>query len=313
VLDISRKFRTLRTATAEATLTLAPETLERVRNGSIPKGDPLPVARVAAIQAAKNTSEIIPFCHNVPLTGADVDFELGDGVIVAKVHVSAIYRTGVEIEAITAASVAALTLYDMLKMIDDTMEIGSVKLLSKDGGKGSYRENYPEPIRAAVLVMSDSIAAGKKSDESGRMIVEGLEEHDVDVVDYRVIPDEPDEISSCLIAYADEDELDLVITTGGTGFSPRDTTPEAMLRVIEREIPGINEAARAHGQERTPYSMLSRGKAGLRGKTLIINLPGSRGGVRDSLDALLPAVLHSFKMIRGGGHEEKKRREGRNR
>ncbi len=307
MLDISRKSRTLRTATAEATLTLTPETLSRVREGTVPKGDPLSVARVAAIQAAKNTSQIIPFCHIVPLTGADVDFELGESTIVARVEVSAIYRTGVEIEAITAASVAALTLYDMLKMIDDTMQIGDVRLLSKDGGKGSFGESFAEPLRAAVLVLSDSISAGKKTDASGRMIVERLEEYDVDIVDYRVLPDEPDEASARLIAYADEDGLDIVITTGGTGFSPRDTTPEAMANVIEREIPGIPEAARAHGQERTPYSMLSRARAGLRGTTLIVNLPGSRGGVSDSLDALLPALLHSFKMIRGGGHEDRSR------
>ena len=96
--------------------------------------------------------------------------------------------------------------------------------------------------------------------------------------------------------------MDLVLTTGGTGFGPRDRTPEAMAAVIEREVPGIPEAARAHGAERTPYSMLSRGRAGLRGSTLIVNLPGSSRGVAESLDALFPGILHAFKMIRGGGH-----------
>ncbi len=99
-------------------------------------------------------------------------------------------------------------------------------------------------------------------------------------------------------------QLDLVLTTGGTGFSPRDNTPEAMLRVIEREIPGIPEALRAYGQERTPYSMLSRGKAGIRGSTIIVNLPGSRRGVAESLDALFPGLLHAFGMLRGGGHSD---------
>ncbi len=95
-----------------------------------------------------------------------------------------------------------------------------------------------------------------------------------------------------------------MLTTGGTGFSPRDNTPEAMARVIEREIPGIPEALRAYGQERTPYSMLSRGKAGIRGRTIIINLPGSKRGVAESLDALFPGLLHAFGMLRGGGHPD---------
>ena len=104
--------------------------------------------------------------------------------------------------------------------------------------------------------------------------------------------------------YADQRQLDLVLTTGGTGFSPRDVTPEAMQHVIERDVPGIPEAARAFGQERTPYSMLSRGRAGIRGTTLIVNMPGSRKGVAESLDAVMAGVLHAFKMIGGGGHEE---------
>ena len=107
--------------------------------------------------------------------------------------------------------------------------------------------------------------AGKKSDEAGRTIVQRLEREGLEIADYRIIPDDGALIAETLIAYANRDRLDLVLTTGGTGFSPRDNTPEAMLRVIEREIPGIPEAARAYGQARTPYSMLSRGKAGLRG------------------------------------------------
>jgi len=310
--DISKKTKTLRTATAKATLTLRRETIELIRQNKIPKGDPLAVAKVAAIQAAKNTSQIIPYCHPVPLDFIDCRFEILDERIEVETQVKAIYKTGVEMEALTAASVAALTLYDMMKMLDDTMEIGVVKLVSKKGGKSDFKETFERPLKAAVLVMSDSIASGKKDDLSGRLIVERLQKEGVDVVEYKIIPDDTEEIQRLLIQYADEMKVDLVLTTGGTGFSPRDFSPEATRKVVEREIPGIPEALRTYGQERTPFSMLSRGLAGIRGTTIIVNLPGSKKGVADSLNALFPSLLHSFKMLWGGGHhrEEKKAKEG---
>lgn len=302
MLDISHKIPSLRTAIASATLLLKAETITLIREGRVPKGDPLAVAKVAAIQAAKNTSQIIPYCHPLPMDFVGVDFTIGHDRIEITVTAKAIHKTGVEMEALTAASVAALTLYDMMKMLDDSMEIAGVRLLEKKGGKNDFRTPFAQPLRAAVLVMSDSIASGKKSDESGRAICERLKREGVEVADYRIISDDREKIIETLIAYADRDHLDLVVTTGGTGFSPRDNTPEAMTSVIERETPGIAEAARAYGQNRTPYSMLSRGRAGLRGNTLIVNLPGSRKGVAESLDALFPAILHGFKMLRGQGH-----------
>ena len=302
--DISRKFPTLRTATARAELHLAPATVARLRAGDIPKGDPLPVAKVAAIQAAKNTSQIIPYCHPLPLDFVGVEFFIGDSLITAEVTVKAVYKTGVEMEALTGASVAALTLYDMMKMLDDSMRIGAVELLSKRGGKSDFKNPFAAPPRAAVLVLSDSAAAGSRRDLSGRAIERRLQAEGVEVTDYRIIPDETDRIVEAMSDYADRDRLDLVLTTGGTGFGPRDNTPEAMTRVIEREIPGLPEAIRGLGRERTPYASLSRGQAGLRGATLIVNLPGSPGGVEDSLDALFPALLHALRMIRGEGHPE---------
>lgn len=300
--DITKKITTLRTAKAHSVLKASPDTIRRIKSGDLPKADPLPIARVAAVQAAKNTAQIIPYCHPMPIEFVGVEFELGDNQIDIDVEVKAIYKTGVEMEALTAASVAALTLYDMLKIIDEEMEIGTTKLVSKKGGKSDFKERASAELRCAVLVMSDSISAGKKSDESGKLIEQRLREAGLTITDYKVIPDEKDVIEKQLLEYADTMQLDFVITTGGTGLSPRDCTPEAMKTVIEREVPGMAETARAFGQERTPYSMLSRGVCGVRGKTLIVNLPGSRGGVADSLDALFPAVLHAFKMMRAGGH-----------
>jgi molybdenum cofactor synthesis domain-containing protein len=155
-----------------------------------------------------------------------------------------------------------------------------------------------------VLVFSDSVAAGKNLDRSGRRIVERLEEYRVTVADYCVQDDDLDGAAKKLVEYADRLALDLVLTTGGTGFGPRDNAPEALARVIDREAPGIAEAIRAHGRTFTPFAMLSRARSGLRGKTLIVNLPGSLRAVEESLDALFPAVFHAFPMIQGKGHDE---------
>ncbi len=307
--DITKKSKTLRSAKAKAVLTLKPATIARIRGGTVPKGDPLPVAKVAAIQAAKNTSQIIPYCHPLPLTFVGCDIQLGEKEITITTEVKAIHPTGVEMEALTAASVAALTLYDMLKQIDSTMTIEEVRLEEKRGGKSDFLEEKSTDLKAAVLVTSDSISSGQKTDLSGKLIVERLEKERIAVVSYDVIADDQEEIQKKLIAYADTMKVNFVLTTGGTGFSKRDFSPEATAQVIEREIPGIPEALRAYGQERTPYSMLSRGIAGLRGNTIIVNLPGSKKGVADSLDALFPALLHSAAMLSGGGHPEKPRKK----
>jgi molybdenum cofactor biosynthesis protein MoaC len=309
VFNVNRKSSSLRTATARATVYVAPATLAAVDAGEVPKGDPLPVAKVAAVQAVKNTPQIIPYCHPVRIDGVEVEFSREEGALVAEVSVTGVDRTGVEVEAMTGAAVAALALYDMLKMIDDLLRIGEVRLLAKHGGKGDFRKVDTTGLRAAVLVLSDAVAAGRKRDLSGLKIRERLEAEGLQVADYAIVADDPAEIEARLLRYADADGLDLVITTGGTGFGPRDNVPEVMSRVIEREAPGIPEAARAHGQARTPYSMLSRARAGVRGRTLIVNLPGSRGGVSDALDALFPGLPHAFRMLRGGGHADDARPE----
>lgn len=302
MIDISKKSKTLRTAYAKGILKIKNETIELIRAGKIPKGDPIAVAKVAAILAAKNTSQILPYCHQLPIDYVGVEFNFGDNKIEVEVTVKAIYKTGVEMETLTAASVALLTLYDMMKMVDEEMEIMSIKLLKKTGGKSDFKTFYDKPLRAAVLVMSDSISAGKNSDESGLKISKRLKNEGFDVVDYKIIPDNVEQIKTALIDYSDTLKLDLVITTGGTGLSPRDLSPEATSQIVEREIPGIPEIIRQYGQERTPFSMLSRGKAGIRGNTVIINLPGSVKGVTESLDALFPGLFHAFKMIKMEKH-----------
>jgi cyclic pyranopterin monophosphate synthase len=302
--DITDKFTTLRVAMARGTIVTCAETIQAWRHQKLPKGDPIPVARVAAIQAAKNTSQIIPYCHQVPLDHVALDFRVNDASITVEATVKAVHKTGVEMEALTAVSVALLTLYDMLKPVDDRLKMSEIGLVQKTGGKSDFLNAFDSPPRAAVLVMSDSVAAKQKEDTSGPLILERLQREGLVVEDYRIIADDRETIEQWLINYADRTQVDVVLTCGGTGFSPRDNTPEAMARVIERAVPGIPEATRAYGQARMPYSMLARGQAGIRGNTLMVNLPGSRKGTVDYLNVLFPAILHAIRMLRGEGHPE---------
>jgi cyclic pyranopterin phosphate synthase len=300
--DVSSKIETLRTAKARAKIRAGAETLDLVRSNAVPKGNVLETARAAGIMAAKKTPDLIPLCHQIPLDAADIEFEIEEDGIAVTSFVKAIWKTGVEMEALTAAAVASLTIYDMLKPLDTSLEICEIKLVEKKGGKTDWKESYREPLKTAILVLSDSVASGKKEDKSGKVIKEKLNGQPVQVVVYEILPDELELIKTKLIELSDERALDLILTTGGTGLSPRDVTVEATIEVIEREVPGISEAGRIYGFRRTPHAMLSRGVSGIRGKTVIINLPGSSRGVSETMDALFPWVLHSFRILRGGDH-----------
>jgi molybdenum cofactor synthesis domain-containing protein len=157
------------------------------------------------------------------------------------------------------------------------------------------------PIGVAILTVSDKSSAGQREDLGGPAAREALEAAHVQAsyVDYRVVPDEEDEIAAVLVGWSDREDVDLVITTGGTGLSPRDVTPQATSRVIEYDVPGIAEAMRAESLRITPAAMLSRGLAGVRNGTLIVNLPGSPKGVRETLAVLVPALPHAIQTLRG--------------
>ncbi len=301
MVDISRKIKTLRTSTAEAIVKAPKKAVEMAISGKLPKGEAITVAKESANQATKMTSMLIPYCHQVRLTHIDVSLEpTGDGNGIRVVATaSAIDRTGVEMEAMVAASVAALTLYDMLKSVESDVEICSVRLLSKRGGMSEFTEQPEGELRSGVIVISDSVYCGRRTDASGIAIVNRLSELGINVVHYSVLPDDEERIVSELIRLCDHEELDIVFTTGGTGIGPRDKTPEATARVIERELEGVAEAMRSYGGERTPLAALSRAKVGVRGSTIIVNLPGSERAVNESLDALLPWLLHAFPMLRG--------------
>ena len=205
-------------------------------------------------------------------------------------------------EAITAVSSALLNMYDMLKPLTDDISFTDIHLVKKKGGKSDFKENFENPITAAVLVISDSTFAGTREDKSGKIINEFLAKQNIEVKVYEILPDDLEKIQNRLKELSDKEKIELVITTGGTGFGPKDLTPEATLPILEKQIPGVTETIRRHGKERTPYAMLSRETAGIRGKSVIINLPGSSKGAKESMESLFPGLLHIYPMMNGGGH-----------
>ena len=301
MVNITHKSNTLRKAIATAVVAVSSEaTITAINNNQVPKGNVFEMSKTAGLFAAKRTSDMIPDCHPLPIEYTHISFEVKGLEIHIFVEVHTIYKTGVEVEAMHAASVVALTLYDMLKPIDKGIEIRNIRLVEKKGGKTDYKE-ATEGLTAAVIVCSDTIAAGKKEDKAGKAIIAHLERYAVPAT-YTIIPDEVADIQNH-IKQAVNENTSLVLITGGTGLSPRDGTPEAVRPLLDREIEGIAETIRSYGQDRTRYSMLSRSVAGTIGNSLVIALPGSTKGATESMDAVFPAVFHIFKMLKGGRHD----------
>lgn len=311
MIDVSPKFNTLRYAKAEGFLHAKPEILLRVTEKTVPKGDVAEVARAAGITAAKRCGDWIVFCHPIPLDWVEVSLTVEDEAIRVQAEVRSVWKTGVEMEAMSAVTAALLNAYDMLKPLDDSLFFDNVRVVKKKGGKNDFNDSFNKKLSAAVLVISDSTFAGKRKDKSGKIIQAFLEDQPVEVKVYEVLPDDEECIAVRLRQLVDEEDIRLIVTTGGTGLGPKDLTPEATAKVIDREAPGIAEAIRRHGKDRTPYAMLSRELVGVRGKNLIINLPGSSKGAQESLEAIFPGVLHAFPMMAGAGHGKQDRKSGK--
>ncbi len=328
MIDVGGKEVTRREAVAEGVLITTAEVVDLLISDGLKKADALATARIAGIAGSKRTSELIPLCHPLPIDSVSLDlFPGGDRVrIVATVATSG--RTGVEMEALTAVTVAGLTLHDMVKAVDPAASLTDVRLLTKTGGKRGewdrevwlteHSSTGPSAGRgdsgpavasaapatpsvrartAAVIVASTRGASGERQDTTGPQIAEWLEAHAFSVDEVAVVADA--DVATTLPRLLAARPA-TIITTGGTGLSPTDVTPEATAPLLDRPIPGIAEAIRAAGAK-IPTAALSRGLAGVANGTVIVNLPGSPGGVRDGLGVLDGVLDHLVAQISGGG------------
>jgi len=321
MVDVGDKSVTKRTATATGRLVTRPDVIALVRADDLPKADVLATARVAGIMGAKKTSELIPLCHTIPLSSVKVDFDFSADSILITATAKTTGQTGVEMEALTAVTVAALTLHDMIKAVDAAATMTDIQLRDKSGGKHGHwtrpvaaapvegasgeqaqptkrpRRSRPRADAAAVIVASTAGAAGTREDTTGPVIAAWLTAAGYSV-EHTVVADADiaDELTRVV-----KTAPAVILTTGGTGVSPTDRTPEATLAVIDRELPGVAEAIRSHGLAATPMAALSRAVAGTARDTVVINLPGSPGGVKDGLAVLDDLLPHLVAQVSGGG------------
>ncbi|HKY91542.1 MAG TPA: bifunctional molybdenum cofactor biosynthesis protein MoaC/MoaB [Nevskiaceae bacterium] len=296
--DITLKPTTLRAARASGFVRLPPEALARVSEGTVQKGNVLEAARLAGMMAVKRTPDLLPHCHPIGILHADVVATAEAEGIRLVAEVETVSATGVEMEALTAVSVAALTVYDMLKAHAraDQMKIEDVHLDQKTGGKSQFGRKSKLGLSAAVIVLSDTVSAKRKPDTAGASVRDRLADAGFDIVGYDVLPDEGPVIAERVRHYVAQ-KTACVVTVGGTGLGPRDCTVDVVEPMLTTPLPGFMEAARTFGQARTPYAMLSRGVAGLIGNSFVATFPGSRKGAEETLAAVLPGLVHLVEVV----------------
>lgn len=318
MVDVGDKPVTRRTATARGSVRISGVLADAIRRDAVAKGSVLETAKLAGIAAAKRTAELIPLCHALPLDTLDIAVELVDDAVAITATARTSWRTGVEMEALTAVSVAALTVIDMGKAIDPGMVIERLRLIEKTGGKrGPWRADealrspaHPTaqgpltpPIRVAILTVSDRCSRGEATDTAGPAVAAVARQRlgaEVAGDDTRRTADDTTQITEALRHWIHADTPpDLILTVGGTGFSPRDLTPEATAPLLDRPAPGLLDLARARCGAATPLAYLSRGVAGVASRSLIVNLPGSERGAVEVVEALLDVLPHAVQTLRG--------------
>jgi cyclic pyranopterin phosphate synthase len=298
MVNITHKHSTLRKAIASARVHVSKtETIQTVQQGTVPKGNIFEFSRAAGLLACKNTFQVIPDCHPLPVEYTSITHQVEGLSILITVEVHTIYKTGVEVEAMHGAAITALTIYDMLKPIDDAVKISEIKLESKSGGKSDIKQNYPEDLNIVIVTVNNRVLDKTVADLSGDIIEGKLKKLGLKNIVRKISREDADAVLRITKELIDE-KVPLILITGGTGLSAGDCTPDVISGLIERDVPGLMEAIRNYGQQRTPYAMLGRGVAGFCKDSLLITLPGSPRGATESMEAAFPYILHVFRPVK---------------
>lgn len=328
MIDVGNKPFTQRLAIAEGCIHVGAEAFDLIAQGKLPKGNALMLAEMAGIQGVKMTSQLIPLCHPLNIDQVLVNTALDPEHKAIRVYcrVSAYAKTGVEMEALAGVNAALLCIYDLTKMIEPALTMDSIRLVVKVGGKQGvwiHPEGIPteidhllpdiknlsdiknsphyDGIKVSIIKTSDRAAHGiyEDADELKHMLQNKLIELGMVILEYKVLPNEEEQLKNYLLSHIDTHAPDLIITLGGTGLSKRDTTPETVAQLCDRQIPGLSELLRIEGSKFNQYAWLSRSIVGIIQNSLIITFPGKPKAAHEAISILQNILHHALKSIRG--------------
>jgi cyclic pyranopterin phosphate synthase len=317
MIDVGAKVATQRRAIAQGSIELAENAFVAIKNKTNPKGDVLALAEVAGIMAAKKTADYIPLCHPLPLDYVRLSFELNatNKSVLVFCEAGTTAKTGVEMEALAGVNGALLTIYDLSKAVNPQITISNIHLVLKEGGKsGSWTPEKEilknlkpfgplENVKCAVLTVSDRISSGVSKDFSGPLLLEKLKLCGATLLSHKTVSDDQKNIQEAVINAIQKEGAEIVFTTGGTGLSPRDVTPDALEEICDRKINGIGELLRSSGSKRIQTAWLSRSTAFIVDQSIVLTLPGSPNAVSEGLEVVLPIISHAIHTLRGGNHD----------
>lgn len=319
MIDVGRKRVTRRRAIACGSITVGDKAFQMIKDKALPKGDALSLAEIAGIYGAKKTPELLPMCHILPLDKVQITCSpAAPDKIDVIAQVTAHAKTGVEMEAIVAVQSALACIWDLVKMVEPNLTIGDIRLLLKEGGKSGmwiHPDGVPDWLSDAlperqsmtgknvsIVIMSDRASSGEYDDKTGPFLTNLLDDEGADIISLKVIPDEKEHIEKTLIALCDDEQPDIILAAGGTGPGPRDITPDVVNGLADRELDGLGEVLRRESAAFTDTAWLSRMGGYMRGRTLIVTLPGSPKAVGECWDIIRPFISHALDMIAGQGH-----------